>query len=293
MRAGHSRLAGLAAAALAAATGLVGLSATPADAAQCDGTTGVSVVVDFNHGAGGGLQSACDLSGGGKYASEIFPDAGFALKYVEQSPGFVCRVNSLPTSANCGTTAPADAYWGLFWAGRGSSSWTYASVGVGGLKIPEGGAVAFAFQDGGATDYPGVAPSRRSTPAPTPTPHPTQAPTRAPSSRPAGSAPVVSAPKASRLATAASRAPSSSAAARASTTASAPTSASASPTGSTEPTASGTATPETASARTPDGRFTPADQHSGLPVWVPLAVIVALAGAAGGAVWWRTRTGAA
>ena len=42
-----------------------------------------------------------------------------------------------------------------------------------------------------------------------------------------------------------------------------------------------------------DGAFTPEDEPSGLPTWIPVTVIVALAGAAGGAVWWRRRTGPA
>jgi cobalamin biosynthesis Mg chelatase CobN len=41
------------------------------------------------------------------------------------------------------------------------------------------------------------------------------------------------------------------------------------------------------------GEFTPAEQDSGLPVWVPIVVLLGLGGAAGGAVWWRRRTGAA
>jgi hypothetical protein len=42
-----------------------------------------------------------------------------------------------------------------------------------------------------------------------------------------------------------------------------------------------------------DSGFTPKDDDGGLPTWVPVVVIVGLAGGAGGALWYRRRTGAA
>ncbi len=66
----RTRLAGLVAAALAAAAGLVGISSGPASAALCSGS-GVNVVVDFN-GLGGGVQKGCDPAGAGKSADQVF-----------------------------------------------------------------------------------------------------------------------------------------------------------------------------------------------------------------------------
>ena len=166
------RGAGLVAATLVAAAGLVGLGAGPASAAQCAVAKGVSVVVDYSHGAGGGLASTCDANGGGRSARAIFTGSGFSLQPVQSSPGFVCQVEHRPSAAQCQSVPPANAYWGLFWAKAGSSSWIYSSEGVDSLTIPAGGAVAFAFQDGGGTDYPGQAPSTRSKPTPTPKPSP-------------------------------------------------------------------------------------------------------------------------
>ena len=79
------------------ASGLVLQSRAPAVAAGCSGSTGVTVVVD-HHQLGGGVQQACDADGGGKAASTVFPDSGFALTYVQRQPGFVCRVAGAPAS---------------------------------------------------------------------------------------------------------------------------------------------------------------------------------------------------
>ena len=119
------RPAGLLAAALLAGAGITALVAAPASAAQCS-TSGVSVVVDFNRGAGGGIESACDSSGGGKYASTLFPEVGFPLVYTSGS-SFVCKVRSLPSAADCSQTSPADAYWGLYWAKPGATPRVTAS----------------------------------------------------------------------------------------------------------------------------------------------------------------------
>jgi hypothetical protein len=66
---------------------------------------------------------------------------------------------------------PTDAYWGLFWS-DGSGGWVYSSEGVDALSIPDGGSVAFAWQDGGARDQPGVAPPQHASEQPSPSPSP-------------------------------------------------------------------------------------------------------------------------
>jgi hypothetical protein len=37
--------------------------------------------------------------------------------------------------------------------------------------------------------------------------------------------------------------------------------------------------------------FAPEDEHSGLPAWIPVTVILVLAVGAFGGLWWRNRTG--
>jgi len=307
------RLAALVAATLVAAAGLVGLSTTPAEAALCS-KSGVNVVVDFN-ALGGGVQKGCDPGGAGKSADKVFPAAGFKLDFVNGS-GFVCKVENLPGGGVCAKTPPANAYWGLFWSDGKSGRWTYATTGVGGLSVPSGGFVAFGWQDSSSRHQPAAAPVNNQ-PAPTPTTAPTKQPTKAPTKKPtkkptkaptkkptkASSKAPTKAPKTPTPTTApaatagTTRAPAAPGSAAAPASASASASAGPSPPESAsttiEPEGTGGASPDVTSAQEADNAFTPEDEPSGLPAWVPVTVIVALGGAAGVAVWWRRRTGAA
>jgi len=176
---------GIAAAVLsiaAASLGVVATSSAPAEAAPCSGSSGVTVVVD--RGAlGGGITQACNASGGGRSGTTQFTSTGFALTYVQRQPGFVCRIDAQPASDPCVSTPPADAYWGLWWSDGRSGSWSYSSVAVGSLKIPDGGYVAFAWQSSGGRTAPGV-PASAHAGSPTPTPAPTRTPTPRPTPKP-------------------------------------------------------------------------------------------------------------
>ncbi|WP_122817016.1 hypothetical protein [Nocardioides pantholopis] len=146
---------------LAAGLAVLGPGAAPAYAAGCSAATGVSVVVDYNE-LGDGLQAGCVAGGGGDRASSLFPDAGFPLAYAQRSPGFVCRVSGVPAADPCTDTAPSDRHWSLWWSDGKSGTWTYASMGVSGLKVPDGGYVAFAWHEGsGRATGPDVAPTPR------------------------------------------------------------------------------------------------------------------------------------
>ena len=123
-----SIIARLVAVALVAAAASLAVPSPAAYAAPCTGDSGVSVVVDFN-GLGGGVQQVCVSGGGGDTASSLFPAAGFPLSYASRQPGFVCRVKGVPTSDPCVNTAPADAFWGLWWSDGDASSWTFSSLG--------------------------------------------------------------------------------------------------------------------------------------------------------------------
>lgn len=143
-----------AAAALVAAVGAV-VPFSPAAAATCSSDTGVSVVVDAA-GLGGSLTASCVPGGGGDEAADLF-EVHHDLTRTSQFPGVVCRVDGAPAEAECHTMPPADAYWGLFWS-DGSGGWVYSNEGVDSLTVPEGGSVAFAWQDGGDQDLPGMPP---------------------------------------------------------------------------------------------------------------------------------------
>jgi len=273
------RLASLLAALLLGSAAGVVAAAGPAAAAACPAGTGVTVVV--------GSSVSCDSNGGGP-ASANFRDTGHTLTPVDRQPGFVCQVDGAPSSASCVNTPPADAYWGLFWSDGTSGTWVYASQGVGTLKVPAGGSVAFVFQTGSAKTYPGVDPgTAASAPSPTTRPSPTStSPTKKPAVKP-------------------SRKP----AAKPTATAAAPT---AGATATPEPTASATTTPEpTAEATTPSPGATattkapePSDEvertssdvkddgGSGSSLgWVAGVLVVALLGGMGAVLWRRRAAG--
>ncbi len=303
----RSRLAGLVAVALAAAAGLVGLSASAASAALCSGS-GVNVVVDF-HGLGGGVQNGCDSNGANRMAKEVFPAAGFPLRYAQRQPGFVCRVKDAPQSDPCLNTSPADATWGLYWSDGKSGKWSYANTGVGGLKVPDGGFLAFSWQNGGPADPPRASPTNKTSspsktpvpkPAPKPAPKPTKAatakPTRAATSTPTGTSTGTST-GAARQKAAASSVPTAPARTKATAKggagASPSTSESSSPLTSTTLEPSPDASPGALSADKVSSDFAPAEDHSALPTWIPIVVIAGLALTAVGGIWWRNRSGTA
>ncbi|MGD9960906.1 hypothetical protein [Nocardioides sp.] len=265
----------------AAGAGIAVLAtAVPAQAAGCSGAHGVTVVVDANQV--GGTQVGC-ASGGGRTATSATTAAGFALTYVQRSPGFVCRIAGVPAADPCVNTPPSDAYWGLFWNDGKGGGWVYASLGAGSLSVPDGGYVGWSWQGGGARTSPGVSPTPRNEPsAPaqptrTPTTSPTKSPTVAPTASSSPSATSASSPNGSQSAVpsaSASRKPraSSTTSSARSTSASASASDSASPDGA-------TSTDAALAADVPDAGD-PTDS-GGLPLWSVGAVIaVLLAGAA-------------
>lgn len=168
----------LAAATLVAAAVGVGMPA-PAVAAGCSSASGVTVVVDPNQ-LGGGVSSVCVSGGGGQKASALFPSAGHPLTYAQRQPGFVCRVSGVPAEDPCINTSPANAYWGLWWTDGKGGGWVYSSLGASSLTIPDGGYVAFSWDESGGEATPSFTPAAHASPSPTPAPTPTPEPTPAP-----------------------------------------------------------------------------------------------------------------
>ena len=237
------------------------LSQSPAAAAVCTSDAGVTVVVDAG-ALGGGIATVCD-PGSGEVASTRFEQSGFALTYAQRQPGFVCRVNGVPASDPCVNTSPVDAYWGLFWTDGQSGTWTYATLGATSLDVPDGGAVALAWQQGAARRTPGVAAPVHAAPSPTPTEEPTPTPTEKPTPRPTRTPTAVPTPSASSSAPATSptTSPTSSVPASPSGSSSATGSATESPTDSAtvEPLEPTTTQPSTA---TPSDAATPTEPRA-------------------------------
>lgn len=145
---------------LLATAGALGLTSAPAHAALCSGTSGVSVVVDYRS-LGGSTIQACDPSGGGQIAHGTFARAGVVQQDARREYGFICKVNRKPSNDPCINASPANAYWALWWS-DGDRDWVYSNLGVRSLRVPEGGIVAWSFQNGGANVPPGVSPRRTS-----------------------------------------------------------------------------------------------------------------------------------
>lgn len=163
-----TRLARVAALALGASVLAVPVGAQPASAATCAAGSGVSVVVDPNS-LGGSVATSCVADGGGDTASSLFAAAGHALTYAQRQPGFVCRVDGAPADDPCVNASPADRFWSLWWSDGESGTWTYSTQGVTALKIPEGGSVAFSFDDVDGEARPSATPPQGSAPSPSPT----------------------------------------------------------------------------------------------------------------------------
>ncbi|CAB4728182.1 unannotated protein [freshwater metagenome] len=163
-----TRLARVAALALGATVLTVPVGAQPASAATCAAGSGVSVVVDPNS-LGGSVATSCVADGGGDTASALFAAAGHSLTYAQRQPGFVCRVDGAPADDPCVNTSPADRFWSLWWSDGTSGSWTFSTQGVTALKIPEGGSVAFSFDDVEGEARPSATPPQGSAPSATPT----------------------------------------------------------------------------------------------------------------------------
>lgn len=177
-------LSTLGTAALLAGAGLVG--ATPAHAAGCTGSSGVTVVVDD----GGSTDVRC-ASGNPGTAGAALTSAGFSVDQVQRQPGAICRINSAPDVA-CVNMPPTSQYWAVFHASPGGS-WTYASKGAWSLAAAPGSVVGFRL---GSGQSPSIAPPKPAGPTTTsrPSPTPTATATRTTSARPGAGATSSAAP---------------------------------------------------------------------------------------------------
>lgn len=275
---------------------LAGLVAAPAAPALAGGgyctAGGVSVAVDF-HSLGGGVRQGCAASGGGSSAAANFGAAGFSLTRVDNFDGAVCKVDGQPASASCHNMPPANAYWALFWS-DGTSGWRYSSTSVDGLKVPNGGTVAFSWQDGGSTTPPGIAPARKQSSVVAPKPAPRPSATAKPvSRRSAAPVPSAAAPSARASATAGKAAIVRSGSSKVKPRHRAGAGPSTAPTAPTAPTPDSTvsATPLAAAAAVESADQPGRSDSGGLPQWIPGLAVVLLGLAGGAAVVVRRRTG--
>lgn len=155
MRRSLVALLALLALATGAAWGVPACASAEVATGACSGGHGVTVVVE-PAALGGAPEVSCDAQGGGRTAARIFADAGHRLGRVSSSPDFVCSVDREPANASCAQVPSATAYWSLWWS-DGTKPWTYATLGVDGLTVPDGGAVAFTWLSGKSDGTPRTA----------------------------------------------------------------------------------------------------------------------------------------
>ena len=139
----------------------------------CPGTSGVTVVVDFQ-GLGGGVVVRCfGAATSSTTGWQALLGAGFTIRDVALYPkAFVCQIQGEPTGAACISTPAPDYYWSYWYAPDGGP-WRYSDQGVSSHQVLVGGFEGWSFADHKAATAippPRVAPTR---PVPSPSPHPT------------------------------------------------------------------------------------------------------------------------
>ncbi len=121
-------------------------SALAGTAGPCPGTTGVTVSVDFT-AFGQGVQTRC-APGTPATGVAALQQAGFTPAGTAQyGLAFVCRINSLPSTAqqSCTRTPPATAYWAYYHANSGATTWSYSTQGASTYQPLQGSIEAWAF----------------------------------------------------------------------------------------------------------------------------------------------------
>lgn len=175
-------------------------AAAPAQATgECATTDGVTVVVSFNELRGGQTLTRC-ASGSPGSGFEVLSRVGLPATQPQRMPGFVCRIDGLPSDDPCINTPPTSAYWAYWVAPRGGD-WCYSNLGPG-RKPPPGTVEGWSFskgRGGSSPARPAIAPPPPIPgldPTPLPASHCTAAPTisaptvpTSPSTPPANPAP--------------------------------------------------------------------------------------------------------
>lgn len=172
----------LLAGAIAAAGALVGIAA-PAQAAPrgtaCDGTEGVTVLVDF----GGTEQVGC-AQGDPASGTDALTKAGFAWTFHPRETGFICTIGGSPADQQC----MKPNYWS-YWHKSGGGGWQYSNVGATQYDPAPGSTEGWSFGSQGIAPNGSTSngivesqPTVKPTPTPTPTRTPKPSPTTAPGS---------------------------------------------------------------------------------------------------------------
>jgi len=303
--------------AAAAPAQAAGLPQSHAGACTTADPGSVTVVIDAST-LGGGIHTYCATGlAAGATGMDALRAAGVSVTFAANTPGFVCRLNGVPSSGQtislpgggyhetCVNTPPADAYW-TYWSAAAGGSWSYNPLGAGSTRVRLGGYEGWSFSVG-AKNPPGVTPaahpaSSPTAPAPpvkkpaakapaTGSPQPTAASGAKPgAARPSAAAKPVAAPATAAPTTGHATAPAATPTPTASSSPAAPT-----PVASTSPVPVADAlspadSAPSADSASPAATAAPAAE-TGMPVGtiVGIAVVAVLAAAGGMVAWIRRR----
>ncbi|MEO7429193.1 MAG: hypothetical protein ABIY48_07385 [Acidimicrobiales bacterium] len=126
-----------------------------AAAGACDGSSGVTVVVDFGT-LGGGTQTRCapePVSSG----FDALRRAGFTYEGTARFQGLLCRIDGKPSPQQdaCQNAPSPTFYWAYWTASAPGGAWTYSDSGAGNRDPAPGTVEGWAFSDG-CTRQPGT-----------------------------------------------------------------------------------------------------------------------------------------
>ena len=145
------RAAGRTVAALVAALAALLLPAAGPPPATAATKPCVGVIVDARL-LGGAVTTGC-ATGDPDSGLDALTRAGFRYAFVPRQPGLVCQIGGAPACEDTGATT----YWSYWHRAKGSSTWTYSTVGAAGYDPEPGSTEAWVWQDGGRRRPPDVA----------------------------------------------------------------------------------------------------------------------------------------
>lgn len=142
-------------------------TASPITAGACEGTEGVTLVVDSSALAGGTSDTRCYTTTAEVAVADIVAAAGLEIEGTkEYGDQVICRVDGLPSASEpvgstqdpayvekCESMPAAFAYWAL-WTKPAGGAWDYAQEGVSTLTAQPGESVELLFSLDGAPTAP-------------------------------------------------------------------------------------------------------------------------------------------
>ncbi len=115
--------------------------ASPAQAAGCSETDGVTVVVQ----QGSSTKTEC-AEGDPEDAGEALESAGFEVEKVQSDAKMLCTIDGAPETS-CASPPEAETFWGFFTASD-DGAWEFADKGVFDFDPEPGTTIGFRFGDG-------------------------------------------------------------------------------------------------------------------------------------------------